>query len=196
MRSHWKQLRWAWKLGEAGAQGIIRAAQIAWARWSVRYGACLLAKRKEWVIRGTHCYPLLAFLLRESCLSRSSSDAGKFIFSLLTLVPFKLLSQSLSSKGESLNKSGHGPFTKNCPCFSSPLFPSIPLAFTARSYGDFSFWNWNNRLGGGTDVGRKSLTPLGNLCSWNCLPVSVHHRWGWDEPILYLNRSWESQFSF
>ena len=67
----------------------------------------------------------------------------------MPLVPFKLLPQCWSPEGVSLSK---------CMCGASPFkkrglrIPQVlqstqpPLIFTARSYGDLSFWHWNPGL--------------------------------------------------
>ena len=67
----------------------------------------------------------------------------------LSLMTSNLLLPCWSSEGVSPSKSVCGPFKRNCLDSGSFFLPQPQslLVFTARSYGDLSFWHWNPGLG-------------------------------------------------
>ena len=59
--------------------------------------------------------------------------------------------------------------------------PQFELIFTARIYGDFSFWRWRDPVWG------WDLSVLwGDLCNCDILLIFIFHSWVWDPLVLSL----------
>lgn len=120
---------------------------------------------------------LCQLCLGESCPSSFCPDARQFTSALYVPVPFKLLPYHSSSEGVSARKFVCSPL-RGTAWDSTALHltkSQYLMVFTAGSYGHFSSWHLNPRVGG--LVWGWNPPSGGNLCSWgipsNFYPLGV-----------------------
>lgn len=77
-------------------------------------------------------------------------------------------------------------------CLPQPQFLSC---FIAKSYRDFSFWSWNPGLGTWIGAGTPHSSGVSSKAKIS-LSFTNNHMWVWDQFVLHLCASYQSQCGF
>ena len=193
-----ERVGWAQKLGRVGPEGITRVRQT------------VLARVMETQLQHPHAGSVGKGISKGTVASVGTSVWDKVAPPNFTLMPensvsfcmslvlFKLLYQSWSTEGLSLNKSVHGPFRRNAwdsSCHSSHS-ATIPAGFHSQKLWVVLFlalehWNWVSCYGAWTphSIGGTSTTEISLL-------IFICHTWVWDQPVNCLCPSYQSWCGF
>ena len=179
-----------YRLGRMKSQGISRSGQSVLARltesqiWHWPASAAAL-----WVLvseRGNGLY--LPFCLKENCPPALALMPDSSLPHNMPLVPFKQLPWFWSSERVNLSKSMCEFFKGNWLRLQQFLPPTqSPLVFVAKSYEVLSSWHLNPGL-------------WGLVWGWDSLllrypsQIFIHHTWMWNQPILLLCPSYQSEW--